>query len=60
MMKHDTFCGITGEYFTSECEPTCDYYKEAVKECIAIGEHLRMTTIDPKHGDVCFNCGTNA
>lgn len=33
-----------------------DYYNKT--ECQQMGEHMRMTCIDARKGDVCFNCGT--
>ena len=58
-MTHDTFCKNKElDFFTSDCEPACEYRRQAVAECVELGEHMRMTTIDPTVGDVCFNCGT--
>jgi hypothetical protein len=57
-MKHDTFCENQDiDFATSGCDSFCEYRRALINECEESGEHLRMTTIDPVHGDVCFNCG---
>lgn len=59
-MKHDTFCEQqTAPFYTSGCEPFCDYYKEAIQQCKDEGEHFRRIVSENGY-DVCHNCGAKA
>jgi hypothetical protein len=60
MTKHDYDCKHQEyDFYTSDCGDFCEYRKEAVKECVELGEHFRMIATSGG-GDVCFNCGSKS
>lgn len=58
-MTHDPYCTVHGDYYTSGCDPLCDFYIEAVQECKDSGEHFRRIVSEGGY-DVCHNCGAKA
>jgi hypothetical protein len=59
-LEHSDFCeSQNAPYFNSGCDTECDYYREAVKECVDIGEHFRRI-VSVNGYDVCDNCGVRA